>query len=256
MSLELEDKVVVVTGGSQGVGRGCADQFARAGAHVAIVARGIERAERAAAEIRTLGRDALAIRADVTQRDDIERIVVETTERFGRIDIAVNNVGGRRGAPEGTLLESGPEYWKGTIDLNLFSVLECTQAFARAMIDRNTRGAIINIASVAATKASPGLAPYGAAKAGLIQLTKTLALELAPHGIRVNGVAPGMVDTDSLREFLDDESLERRAAEVPAGRVASPDDIGKVVVLLASGLAGWIYGHTVVADGGEILNGA
>ena len=251
--LGLQDKVVVVTGSSQGVGRGCAVQFARAGAHVVVVARGIERAQEAAAEVESLGGKALAICADVTVQDDIERMVATTLDQFGRIDVAVNNVGGRRGKPEGSLLESGPDYWRQTLELNLLTVLTCTRAFADAMIARETRGVIINIGSTTAYKATSHLAPYGAAKAGLIQLTKTLALELAPHGIRVTGVSPGMVDTDSLREFMDDAALAERGKRVPAGRIAKPDDLGKAVVLMASDLAGWVYGDTLVADGGELL---
>ncbi len=251
--LGLQDKVVVVTGSSQGVGRGCARQFARAGAHVVVVARGLERAEQAAVELRSLGGEALAIQADVTVQDDIERMVATTLERFGRIDVAVNNVGGRRGKPAGSLLESGPDYWRQTLELNLFTVLTCTRAFADVMIARAQRGVIINIGSTTAYKATPHLAPYGAAKAGLIQLTRTLALELAPHGIRVTGVSPGMVDTDALREFMDDATLAERGQQVPAGRIATPDDLGKVAVLMASDLAAWVYGDTLVADGGELL---
>jgi len=252
-SLGLEDKVVVITGASQGVGQGCAVEFARAGAHVAVVARGAERAEAVAEQVRALGRDALVIEADVTQDADITRCVDATLSRFGHVDVLVNNVGGRRGAPEGNLLDSGPDYWRQTLELNLYTVLACSQAFARTMIEREGAGVILNVASVAAYKASAHLAPYGAAKAGLVQLTKTLGLELAAHGIRVNGVAPGMVDTDSLREFLDDEALAERAKTIPAGRIAQPEDIGKVAVLLASDLASWVNGQTLIADGGEVL---
>jgi NAD(P)-dependent dehydrogenase (short-subunit alcohol dehydrogenase family) len=121
------------------------------------------------------------------------------------------------------------------------------------MIERESPGVIVNIGSVAGFKASPGLAPYGAAKAALVQLTKTLGLELAPQRIRVNAVAPGMVDTDSLREYLDEAALAERAQQVPARRIAKPEDIGKVVVLMASDLASWVTGQTLVADGGELL---
>lgn len=251
--LGLEDKVVVVTGSSQGVGQGCAMEFAGAGARVAVVARGLERAEAVAERIRALGGEALAIQADVMQEPDIRRSVEAVVDRFGRVDVLVNNVGGRSGTPEGKLLDSGPDYWKQTLELNLFSVLACTQAFAAAMIEREVPGVVVNIGSVAGYKASPGLAPYGAAKAGLVQLTKSLAMELAEHGIRVNGVAPGMVNTESLRAYLDEAALAERAKGVPAGRIAAPEDIGRVVLLLASDLAGWVTGQTLIADGGEIL---
>jgi NAD(P)-dependent dehydrogenase (short-subunit alcohol dehydrogenase family) len=251
--LGLEDKVVVITGASQGVGQGCAAEFARAGAHVAIVARGLERAERVAASVRAMGREAIAIEADATREDDLDRVAQTAVAHFGRLDVAVNNVGGRRGEPEGNILESGIDYWQQTLELNLISVLAGSRAFARCMIATADTGVIVNVGSVSGFKASPGLAPYGAAKAGLVQLTKTLALELAPHGIRVNTVAPGMVDTDSLREYLSEEALVERGKTVPLGRIAQPEDIGRVAVLLASDLAAWVTGSTLVADGGELL---
>lgn len=251
--LGLEGRVVLITGGSQGVGHGCALEFARAGARVAVVARGPERAAAVAESIRARGGSALAIQGDVTREDDPARAVDETVAHFGGLDILVNNVGGRSGEPEGRLLDAGPDHWRRTLELNLCTVLACSQAFARAQIAREANGAIVNVGSVAGFKASPGLAPYGAAKAGLVQLTKTLALELAPHRIRVNAVAPGMVDTDSLRAYLDEAALAERAQQIPAGRIAKPEDIGRVVVLLASDLAAWVTGQTLIADGGELL---
>lgn len=251
--LGLEDKVAVITGASQGVGLGCARQFVRAGADVVITGRRPEPLEKAAAELRGAGRDVLTFVGDAEDADDVARLVAATKERFGRADVLVNNVGGRRGKPEGRLLDSGPDYWRGTIERNLVSVFTCTQAFARLMIETGRPGVVVNVASVAAYHASPRLAPYGASKAGLVHATSTLAIELAPHGIRVCGVAPGMVDTDSLREWLDDEKLAARGRRLPAGRIAKPDDLGKVVLMMASDLGGWIYGSTLVADGGELL---
>ncbi len=251
--LGLENKVVVVTGSSQGIGLGCARQFARAGADVVLVARRGEPLKAAAEEIRALGRQVLAVTADVELETGIETMLESSMERFGRIDVAVNNVGGRRGKPEGALLDSGPDYWRKTLDVNLITVLACSQAFARAMISSQTSGVIVNVASVAGYKASPRLAPYGAAKAGVVQLTRTLAMELAPHGIRVTAVAPGATDTDSLREWLDDEAIAERGKRMPAGRIGTPDDLGRVVVMLASNLGAWVYGSTLVADGGEQL---
>jgi 2-deoxy-D-gluconate 3-dehydrogenase len=121
------------------------------------------------------------------------------------------------------------------------------------MIETKRPGVIINVASVGAYRASPRLVPYGASKAGLIQATGTLARELAPHGIRVCGVAPGMVDTDSLREWFDEKGLAARGRKLPAGRIGVPDDIGRAVLMLASDLGSWIYGTTLIADGGELL---
>jgi 2-deoxy-D-gluconate 3-dehydrogenase len=251
--LGLEGKVAIITGASQGVGLGCARQFVKVGADVVITGRRAEPLERAAAALRSFGREVVTVVGDAEDPTDVAEVIEATRKRFGHADILVNNVGGRRGKPEGSLLDSGPDYWRGTLERNLVSVFTCTQAFARFLIETKRPGVVINVASVAAFHASPRLAPYGASKAGLVQATSTLALELAPHGIRVCGVAPGMVDTDSLREWLDDEKIAARGRRLPAGRIGLPDDLGKAVLMMASDLGGWIYGATLVADGGELL---
>ncbi len=251
--LGLENKVAIVTGASQGVGLGCARLFVQAGADVVITGRRAGPLEKAATELRASGRKVAAVAADAENPDEFAKVIDAAQKSFGRVDILVNNVGGRRGKPEGSLLESGPEYWRGTLECNLVSVFSCTQAFARHQIAAKRPGVVVNVASVAAFHASPNLAPYGASKAGLIQATGTLGLELAPHRIRVCGVAPGMVDTDSLREWLDDAKIQSRGRKLPAGRIGLPDDLGKVVLMMASDLGAWIYGATLVADGGELL---
>ena len=251
--LGLEGKVAIITGASQGVGLGCARQFIEAGVDVVITGRRAEPLEKAAAALRKAGRKVVPVVADAENPADFARVLDAARSSFGGADILVNNVGGRRGKPEGSLLESGPDYWRGTLECNLVSVFSCTQAFARFLIAAKRPGVVVNVASVAAFHASPNLAPYGASKAALIQATGTLALELAPHGIRVCGVAPGMVDTDSLREWLDGAKIEARGRKLPAGRIGLPDDLGKAVLMMASDLGAWIYGATLVADGGELL---
>lgn len=266
--LGLTDKVSVITGAANGIGRACAHELARAGTHVVISDLPGERAaaEQVAKEVRALGREALVVDADASRESDFETLVAAALERFGRIDVGVNNAGRTGRPPEGagaplfhkpTSLEAGLDYWNEMLEVGLTSVYLGARAFARAMVSREIQGSIINISGHAGMRASVGLAPYGAAKAGVIHLTKTLGAELAPHGVRVNSVAPGATDTRALRQyFADPKRRERAAAGVPMGRVGTPEDIARVVVLMASDLAGWVTGQTLSADGGQSIAGS
>ena len=266
--LGLEEKVAVITGSANGIGRACALELARAGTHVVVSDLRGERAEseKAADEVRAIGRQALVVDADASRESDIEALVAAALERFGRIDVGVNNAGRTGRPPAGpaaprfhspTSLEAGLEYWNEMLEVGLTSVYLGSRGFARAMVEGEIRGSIINISGHAGMRASVGLAPYGAAKAGVIHLTKTLGAELAPHGIRVNSVAPGATDTRALRGYFDtEERRARAAAAVPMGRIGTPSDIAKVVVLLASDLAGWVTGQTLSADGGQSIAGS
>ena len=266
--LGLENKVAVVTGSANGIGRACAYELARAGTHVVVSDLQKERAasERVAEEVRALGREALVVDADASLEPDVEALVAAALERFGRIDVGVNNAGRTGRPPDGpeaplfhrpTSLEAGLDYWNEMLEVGLTSVYLSCRAFATAMVAREIRGSIINISGHAGMRASVGLAPYGAAKAGVIHLTKTLGAELAPHGIRVNSVAPGATDTRALRQyFADPKRRERAAAAIPMGRIGTPEDIARVVVLMASDLAGWVTGQTLSADGGQSIAGS
>ena len=267
--LGLEDKVAVITGAANGIGRACALQFARAGSHVVIADLEQERssAEGVADEVRAAGREAEVVVADVCREQDVERMVESALARFGRVDTGVNNAAWAGGSPPSlwdepifhrpTSLEAGLDHWNAMLELSLTSVYLCSRAFARAMVEREIRGSIVSISGHAGTRASVGLAPYGAAKAGVIHLTKTLGAELAPHGIRVNCVAPGATDTRATRNYY--TTPERRAlaaAEVPMGRIGTPDDIARAVVFMASDLASWVTGQNLSADGGQSINGS
>src|SRR5262245_31233597 len=157
--LGLEGKVAIVTGASQGVGLGCARLFVQVGVDVVITGRRAEPLESAAAQLRGSGREVVTVVGDAEDPSDVAKVLAATRKRFGGADILVNNVGGRRGKPEGTLLESGPEYWRGTIERNLVSVLTFTQAFARLAIETQRPAVVINVASVGAYRASPRLVP-------------------------------------------------------------------------------------------------
>jgi 3-oxoacyl-[acyl-carrier protein] reductase len=266
--LGLDEKVAVITGSANGIGRACALELARAGTHIVVsdLPREHAASENVADAVREIGREALVVDADASQPSDIEVLVEATLERFGRLDVGVNNAG-RTGRPpagsatpifhEPTSLESGLDYWNDMLEVGLTSVFLGSRGFARAMAEREIKGSIINISGHAGMRASVGLAPYGAAKAGVIHLTKTLGAELAPHGIRVNSVAPGATDTRALRGYFStEERRARAAAAIPMGRIGTPEDIAKVVVLLASDLAGWVTGQTLSADGGQSIAGS
>lgn len=242
----LADKVAIVTGSGQGIGRAIALGLARAGAHLVIAERRPETAEGVAAEVRALGRKALPLFTDVKQTDQVESMVARTLGEMGRIDVLVNNVGGGIRAPALELEEKG---WDVVLRTTLKTAFLCARASARPMIGQGG-GSIINIASVEGLFAAPFMSPYAAAKAGVISLTKTLAVEWAQHGIRVNAIAPGFVDTPGLRPWLTPEMKAGRASHVPLGRYGQPDDIAGAAVFLASDAAAYVTGHTLVVDGG------
>jgi NAD(P)-dependent dehydrogenase (short-subunit alcohol dehydrogenase family) len=248
--LGLEGKVAVVTGAGQGIGRACALMLARAGATPVVVDINAETARRVGEEARALGREALVVHADVRRPGEVERVAAETLERFGRLDIAVNNVGG--GGGNKPVIESDLGDWERILDLTLRTAVYGCRTFGKRMVERGTRGAIVNIASVAGVRAATFLAPYGAAKAGVISLTQTLAVELGPHGIRVNCVAPGFIATPALDNFMPPAQQLALAKElVPLGRPGAPEDIAGVVLMLASDVTGYVTGQTLIADGGR-----
>lgn len=253
--LGLEGKTVVVTGSGQGMGRGIVLAFARAGANAVIVDLDEAKAQAVASEVQALGREALVVRADVRIESDIARVVNETLARFGRLDIGVNNVGGLAGQKPAPVVEASSSFWDTVIEVNLRTTFLCAKAFAQAMIQNNAGkgnagGSIVNIASISGLRSSAHLAPYGAAKAAVMHLTQTLAVELAPHGIRVNCVAPASIDTPDAMATVSDERKRTMAASIPLGRLGAPSDVGGIVAMLSSDLAGFVTGQTLMVDGG------
>ena len=222
--------------------------LAGAGAHVVNVARTVSEIESAAEEVRKLGRRSIAIPADIRLSDHIDNVIKKTLDEFGRIDIWVNNAGG--GLPK-SALEVSERSWNTGITENLTSVFLCSKAVAKVMIGQK-KGSIINISSGAGLQPSPNNCPYGAAKAAVINLTASLAVEWAPYGIRVNCIAPGAVMTPG---WVDTTTLERRAAaaaSIPLGRVGTPEDIGFAVVFFASDAADWVTGQALLVSGGPM----
>ncbi len=245
----LKERVAIVTGGGTGIGRAIAVELAELGADVVVASRDLQHLEPTAADIRALGRRALAIPTDIRVPTQIEALAEQTVAEFGKIDIHVNNAGGQYAGPAEELSVEG---WRGVIDLNLSGTFYCAQAMARQMMQTNG-GAIVNIVANFGLRATPGLAHSAAARAGVINLTRTLALEWAKYNIRVNAVAPGVVMTEgALSEMLiSPDAIENIERAIPLKRLGTPEDIAHLVTFLVSDAATYITGETIAADGGN-----
>jgi NAD(P)-dependent dehydrogenase (short-subunit alcohol dehydrogenase family) len=236
--LRFDGQVVIVTGGCRGIGRGIAERFAAAGAHVAICCRH---------EPDDLPAGWLFVAADVREPDGVDAVIAATVERFGRIDVLVNNAGGSPPADSAT---ASPRFTAGIIALNLTAALVFAQKANAVMQGQDAGGTIVNIASVSGIRPSPNTVAYGAAKAGLLNATQTLAVEYAPK-VRVNAVVVGLVVTEQAHLFYgDDDGIAAVGATVPLGRMADPTDVADVCLFLASPLARYVNGAQVLVHGG------
>jgi NAD(P)-dependent dehydrogenase (short-subunit alcohol dehydrogenase family) len=244
--LDLAGRVAVVTGSGQGIGRAIAWGLADAGCDVVLNARRINDLEETAAGVEERGRTALIAQGDI--RNFSETIASRAMEHFGRIDIWVNNVGGSDEKTTRALIDTPDDVFRSQLELNLTSAFQGCKAAATRM---GPGGSIVNISSGAGMRGSPFNGPYAAAKAGMNNLTQTLALELAPN-IRVNTVAPGPVATEAFDEVLNTAGkLDEIAATIPLGRLGTPDDIAGAVLYLASDLASWVTGQLILVAGGR-----
>jgi enoyl-[acyl-carrier protein] reductase III len=243
----FEGKVGLVTGGSRGIGKACALKLAELGAHVVVnYSRSAADAGAAAREAEAFGVRALALQADMGDRDAILALFARVREEFGRLDVLVNSAARGLERPRGAI-DSLPKHLQHTIDVNLFGPWFCAQEAVKLMRDG---GAIVNLLSPGAQRYLPRYAPVGVSKGALASLTTYLAAELAPRGIRVNGVSAGLVaGTDGVR-MLPEELLERYRQAVPAGRLIEPEDVANAVAFLCSAGARMIIGHVIVVDGG------
>ena len=240
--LDFTGKVVLVTGGARGVGRGISERFLAAGAEVAICGRNVPEALPSAG-----GRSAVFEAADVRDAEQVDRLVSAVTARLGRLDVLVNNAGG---APATDAATASPRFHESILRLNLTATLHCAQRANAVMQTQDEGGAIVNIASVSGMRASPGTAAYGAAKAGVLSLTQTLAVEWAPK-VRVNAVTAGMIKTELAHlHYGDEEGIAAVAATVPLGRMGEPSDVGDVCLFLASPLSSYVSGANVLMHGG------
>ncbi len=251
--LSLQGRVALVTGGSRGIGRATVQRLAELGASVVV---NYSRDEQAAAEIvreaEALGVKALAVRADVSLLEEAERLVRLTLEEFGRLDILVCNAGIWEGAP---VEEISEELWDRVLDINL----KGTWAICRAAVPslkQGEFGRIVTVSSTAGQRGEANVSNYAASKGGQISFTKSLATELASHGITVNSVAPGWVDTEMNREVFADESFRQSIEKtIPLGRIASADDIAHAIVFLCTDWARHITGEVLNVNGGSVLCG-
>lgn len=242
----------MVTGASRGIGRGIVLALAQAGADIAVNFVSSEaEAEKVVAEIKNLGRRAVSIRADVSQKREVNFMIEEVVRSLGKIDILVNNAGILSFEP---FLEMKEETWDKMIAVNLKGQFLVAQAAARQMVAQKTGGRIINIASIASGQIGigfPNLAHYCASKGGVVAMTEAMALELAHHKINVNAIAPGVIETDMTKTMLVDENSRKQVLmRVPKGRVGKPEDIGSMAVFLASDESDYCTGVTFNVDGG------
>jgi NAD(P)-dependent dehydrogenase (short-subunit alcohol dehydrogenase family) len=249
-NFRLDGRVALVTGASRGLGEGVALALAEAGADLVLAARSMGDLERVADRVRAIGRNALTVAADVTDRAAVERLAAEALRAFERVDVLVNNAGiGSRVA----FLDLTDADWDRVMRVNLHGAVLCSQAVGRHMVARRS-GKIINVASVAGLVGRSGLVPYATSKGALLQLTRSLALEWARHNVQVNAICPGYFRTDMNAAFLDSEAGRTFIAQhVPVKRPGRVEELGPLAVFLASPASDFITGTHVVIDGGRVI---
>jgi 3-oxoacyl-[acyl-carrier protein] reductase len=249
--LTLKGKAAIVTGGSQGIGKAISLGLAQCGAAVCIADINPVPGEEVAAQIRAMGQESIALPVDVTVGAQVTRMVEETLKHYGHVDILVNNAGGATGPTFGIgrVLKISERDWDDTLTLNLKSVFLCSRAAGKAMLEQK-KGCIINMASITGQYPWAGLPAYSAAKAGVINLTQSLAMEFAPS-VRVNAIAPGLIETPRTSKNRRPEQLGQLLANVPLGRMGRPEEVADLVVYLASDVAEWITGTVINFNGGQ-----
>ena len=249
--LDFSNTVAVVTGSGSGLGQSLARRFAEAGANVVVHYRSSAEGARAVVKhIAGLGGQAIAVQGDLAREADAARLVRQTVEAFGRVDVLINNAGLY---PRASVLEMTPAQWDKVVDANLRSVFLCTQAAARQMIAQGGGGAIVNITSIEAENPAPDHSHYDAAKGGVLMYTRASAYELAAHGIRVNAVAPGLIWREGIEQAWP-EGVARWQKTAPLRRLGLPEDVADACLFLASPASRWITGASLTVDGGVLTH--
>lgn len=245
-SEEFKDKVVLITGSAAGIGATIAEEFAKAGARVVVNSRQLERLQNITEKIRNLGAEVLPIETNVRDYDQVTAMMEKIVDHFGQLDVLINNAAGTfRIKAE----ELSPNGWRAIIDTNLNGTFFCCRAAFPYL--KKSGGNIINISSIAGCVPSPSRVHYGAAKAAINHLTQSLAVEWAPHNIRVNAVAPGPIYTQAS-SWTDEEAVKKRIQLVPMGRIGTPEEVASICLFLASSKASYITGEVVRVDGGPL----
>jgi len=255
-NLSLSGKVVVVTGAARGIGEAIARAFGRMGCKVVIADRmrrpdGQKRCDALAEDIRRAGGEALVMRLDVSDRSQVENMLNVTIERFGHLDVFINNAAIMKG---GSLIDMDEKNLQEHFDVNIKGAFYCCQVVAKQMIKQGTGGRIIIISSVDGLEAEEGIVAYSSSKASLIMMMKCMAVELSKHKINVNAIAPGWVETDMTVPYLNDALMKELEKRIPSGYMAKPEEIAGGALFLASHLANYVTGHVLVIDGGLTSN--
>ena len=250
--LSLEGKVALITGGSRGIGRSIALQFADAGADVVVSSRKLPDLEKVADEIRKMGRRSLAVSAHNAKMEDLKNLMSRVKEEFGRLDILVNNAVANPVMADVLHMEEAP--FDLIMSANIKGYYFLSQAAAKMMVEQGTGGAIINIASVGGIFVTPGLGPYCISKAAIIMMTRCLAVELGSHKIRVNCIAPGIIKTKFSEALWSNEKLMADyLKKMPLGKIGQPEEIARTALYLATEASGFMTGSTLIIDGGANL---